>query len=509
MDIAAGGIDLNMPAIDDDGVPNVNLEGAGVPIVEPAPTSVDNTLPSADTGAGTTQTLSSDCSGSEDEVQSTPSSQTNIQTPYPDMIFDSWQEAKLHYNKYAKHVGFSIKASTSRQSVMDKQRDKCLFVCNKSGKSEDINEQAVPPVRQRNRNITKKTDCRARLRVKGRAEKWHVTMFVEDHNHPCIKKFSLKRYLRSHRGIPKEEKEFIKLLHKVNLSAGRVMSIMAELYGQLGNVPYVKKDVSNYMATIDEEHTNEDMKMLVEQFKQVQKDDPDFMYKIHKDHANSADQIFWVDGAARRAYKDYNDCLSFDSTYMTNMYKMPFTPFIGINRYGQSIQLGCGFLRHETIADFVWLYEAFLEAMDGVQPLNFITDQDVAMRSAILVAFPDACHRNCRWHIMQNAQSVLGNFLSKHEELRRELNETIDHSMTVEEFEMRWAEMILRHNVGDNTHLRDLYDLRATFVPAFFKDRFFPFLQTTARGEGFNAVLKRYVSPHNSITHFFLQYLKL
>ena len=115
MDIAAGGIDLNLPAIDDDGVPNVNLEGAGVPIVEPAPTSVDNTLPSADTGAGTAQTLSSDCSGSEDEVQSTPSSQTNIQTPYPDMIFDSWQEAKLHYNKYAKHVGFSIKASTSRQ----------------------------------------------------------------------------------------------------------------------------------------------------------------------------------------------------------------------------------------------------------------------------------------------------------------------------------------------------------------------------------------------------------
>ena len=34
MDIAAGGIDLNMPALDDEGVPIVNLEGAGVPIVE-------------------------------------------------------------------------------------------------------------------------------------------------------------------------------------------------------------------------------------------------------------------------------------------------------------------------------------------------------------------------------------------------------------------------------------------------------------------------------------------
>ena len=75
---------------------------------------------------------------------------------------------------------------------------------------------------------------------------------------------------------------------------------------------------------------------------------------------------------------------------------------------------------------------------------------------------------------MQNAQAVLGNFLSKNEELRKELNEIIDYSMSVEEFESRWAEMIAKHNVADNTHLSDLYHIRATFVPAYFKDRFFP-----------------------------------
>jgi hypothetical protein len=188
---------------------------------------------------------------------------------------------------------------------------------------------------------------------------------------------------------------------------------------------------------------------------------------------------------------------------------MPCTPFIGINRYGQSIQLGCGFLRNEQEADYVWLFEAFLEAMDGVQPMNIITDQDGAMRNAIAAIFHDACHRNCRWHIMQNAQPVLGNDMAKNEPLRLEFNATIDYSMTVSEFETRWAEMVLKYNVADNTHLQDLYDIRASFVPAYFKDRFFPFLQTTARSEGFNAVLKRYVTPHNSLHHFFLQYLKL
>jgi hypothetical protein len=63
---------------------------------------------------------------------------------------------------------------------------------------------------------------------------------------------------------------------------------------------------------------------------------------------------------------------------MTNMYKMPCAPFIGINGYGKSIQLGCGFFTHERIEDFVWLFEKFLECMDGLHPMNNITYQDVA-----------------------------------------------------------------------------------------------------------------------------------
>jgi hypothetical protein len=263
------------------------------------------------------------------------------------------------------------------------------------------------------------------------------------------------------------------------------------------------------MATINEDQTHKDMSKLLSHFAKIKKEDPDFYFNLHTDHADKVDRIFWVDGPAIAAYKNYSDCVSFDTTYMTNMYNMPFAPFIGINRYCQSIQLGCGFLKNENVESFEWLFQEFLEAMGGLQPQNFITDQDAAMRSAILVVFPNCWHRNCRWHIMQNAQAVLGNFLSKHEELRQELNAIIDYSMSVDEFETRWADMLRKHSVADNTHLDDLYRLRATFVPAYFKDRFFPFLQTTARSEGLNVVLKTYSNPHNSLHHFFEQYLKL
>ena len=188
---------------------------------------------------------------------------------------------------------------------------------------------------------------------------------------------------------------------------------------------------------------------------------------------------------------------------------MPCAPFIGINRYGQSIQLGCGFVRNEKIGNFVWLFERFLEAMDGLHPLNIITDQDAGMRSAILTIFLDIIHRFCRWHIMQKAQEKLGPFVAKREDLRLEFNDVIDYSLTVEEFEQRWAEMLQKHDVADNAHLQDLYDLREFFVPVYFRTRFFPFLQTTARSEGFNAVLKKYAHPRDSLVRFFKNYMKL
>jgi hypothetical protein len=154
--------------------------------------------------------------------------------------------------------------------------------------------------------------------------------------------------------------------------------------------------------------------------------------------------------------------------FLTNKYKMPYAPFIGINRYGQSIQLGCGFVRHERIEDFVWLFEKFLEVMNGLHPLNIITDQDAAMRSAILTLLPHTCHRNCRWHIMQKVQEKLGLFIAKREDLRKDFNEIIDYSLTVEEFETKWGEMLVKHDIVDNDNFFSVWELRECFVPAYF-----------------------------------------
>nr|XP_051196586.1 protein FAR1-RELATED SEQUENCE 5-like [Lolium perenne] len=382
---------------------------------------------------------------------------------------------------------------SSRRCAKDGELDKFVYVCNKSGKPRE--EEAVP-VKQRNRKLTVLTDCKAKLRVKRDGARWKVTQFVEVHTHEVIDKFALKKYLRSHNKIPAEEKKFIDLLHEVNLTSGRIMEIMGELYGSKQNVPYNSKTVSNYTAKLGNYDRIKDIPELLEYFEEIKKDDPRFFYRFKLDAENKVENLFWVDSKARDVHPLYNDCNSFDTTFMTN-------------QYGQSIQLGCGFVRNESSVNFVWLFERFLEAMDGLHPLNIITDQDAAIRTAILIVFIGIIHRFCRWHIMQKVQEKLGTFVAQREDLRLEFNDVIDYSMTPEEFEQRWVNMVETHGVADNTHFLDLYDLREYFVPAYFRHRFFPFLQTTSRSEGFNAVLKQYVHPHDSLVRFFKQYMKL
>ena len=143
--------------------------------------------------------------------------------------------------------------------------------------------------------------------------------------------------MRSHKRIPREERRFIDLLHDVNLTSGRIMQLMGELNGSMKNVPYDSKTVSNYTAKLGNGHRVRDVQLLLKHFEELKKDDPGFFYKYKLDDEDRIENIFWVDCPAREVYKLYNDCISFDCTYMTNMYSMSCAPFIGINRYGQFI----------------------------------------------------------------------------------------------------------------------------------------------------------------------------
>ncbi|XP_051214430.1 protein FAR1-RELATED SEQUENCE 5-like [Lolium perenne] len=321
---------------------------------------------------------------------------------------------------------------------------------------------------------------------------------------------SLTKYLRSHKGILRDEREFLKCLHDCNLETGRMMIVMSSFYGEECFVPYDPKAITNLRTSLRKEEKEWDIAETVAYFAELKDKDPGFYSRIYFDEEHRVENIFWVDSAARKAYTEaYHDCVSFDTTFLTNQFNMPFAPFIGINRHGQSFMLGCGFLRDEKEESFTWLFTQFLDAMHGLQPTNIITDQDQAMRNAIREDFFDTCHRNCRWHVLKKANEKLGPFLGRHPGLAEDFNECINESMSEDEFEARWEEMIAKWDLAEHETFLWLKKYAKFWVPCYYRHRFFPFLQSTQRSEGFNAVLKRYINPHNSIKHFVKQYEKL
>ncbi|OQU78842.1 hypothetical protein SORBI_3008G059632 [Sorghum bicolor] len=214
-------------------------------------------------------------------------------------------EAREYYNSYAKRTGFSIRTNTSRRSAITREKQKVQFVCNKEGfgrkrrvvaqlvdgitcySDNDEAEEEDTAQEEEDEQVEKRKKfdgCKKRKREKMVYTKYKARMS------------SLKKFLRSHRGIPKQENDFIVLLHGCNLSTGRIMQLMSEFYGSAQLVPYDGKQVSNFRSTI---HKTEKFKDIA-----LKEEDPEFFYKIKLDDNHRVENMFWVDSATRRAYKE-------------------------------------------------------------------------------------------------------------------------------------------------------------------------------------------------------------
>jgi len=108
-----------------------------------------------------------------------------------------------------------------------------------------------------------------------------------------------------------------------------------------------------------------------------------------------------VDARSRATCEYFEDVITFNTTYLTIPYKMPFAPFVGVNHHGQSTLLGCGLILNKNVDTFVWLFKSWMKCMLGRAPKTIITDQDQAMKRAIEILFLKTKHRFCLWHIIK------------------------------------------------------------------------------------------------------------
>ncbi|XP_034580960.1 protein FAR1-RELATED SEQUENCE 5-like [Setaria viridis] len=90
---------------------------------------------------------------------------------------------------------------------------------------------------------------------------------------------------------------------------------------------------------------------------------PTQVYKFMKQFYGGADKVddkdgqianfFWADGQSIMDYKCFGDAVSFDTTFQTNKFEMPFAPILRTNHHKQTIIFGVALIFNESIESFV------------------------------------------------------------------------------------------------------------------------------------------------------------
>jgi len=347
--------------------------------------------------------------------------------------------------------------------------------------------------------------CPAKICIKLKADGlWYIKKFEPNHSHHTSPR--KVRLFKANKNMDLHVKRTIQINDDASVRINKTFQSLIKDAGGHENVPFNERDVRNYVNK--ERHAigkEGDGKALINYFCQMREQNPNFLYEIDLDDDFHVRNVFWADARSRAAYEYFGDLVTFDTTYLTNKYYMPFAVFVGVNHHGQSTLLGCGLLSVEDTESFVWLFNSWLRCMLGKPPVGIVTDQCKAMQNAIEVVFPTTRHRWCLWHIMKKIAEKLSGY-GDYKRIKFAMKETVYDTFTVDDFEEKWCSFIEKFELQQNHWLSGLYNERHRWVPTLLRKYFWVGMSTTQLSESIHAFFDGYTNSTTSLNQFMKQY---
>ncbi|KAL3824983.1 hypothetical protein ACJIZ3_021012 [Penstemon smallii] len=424
-------------------------------------------------------------------------SRKELLPPTVGLEFESFDEAYDFYNMYAKGHGFGIRVSNSWFRSKRRERYRAKLSCSSAGfkkKSEANNPR--PETR---------TGCPAMAIIKlVDSNRWRIVGVELEHNHPLS--LENKRFYKSHKKMFLAAKRALqskplKEIHTIKLYRTAVVDTIGNGHSKTDG-----PDDRNYVDLSKHLNLKEgDAHAIYNYFCRMKLTNPNFFYLMDVDDEGHLNNVFWADARSRIAYNYFSDTIRIDTTSLTNKYGIPLISLVGVNHHGQSILLGCGFLGHESVECFVWMFRTWLTCMQGRHPQVIVTDQSKSLHAAVSKVFPQAHHCYCLSYVMHRVPEKLGG-LNGFDAIKRQLNKAVYDSLKISEFETSWEDMINQHRLRDNKWLQSLYEDRHRWAPVYLKDASFVGMLPVYESEGSSAFFDGYVHKHTSFKEFLDKY---
>ncbi|XP_035547427.1 protein FAR1-RELATED SEQUENCE 5-like [Juglans regia] len=310
----------------------------------------------------------------------------NIEEPKLGMLFKSEEELFSYYKKYGKQCGFGVSTQSSKR-FKDGTLRYITLGCARGGKARNRTSNVARP------RPTSKTECKAKINATFVDGMLKVLSVHNEHNHGLSPQKS--RFFRCNREVSESVKRVLDTNDQAGIRMNKSFASLVQGAGGYENLSFLEKDCRNYI-------------------------DKARHIRVGKGGAGALREYF-----ARMQYKH--------------------DAFFALMDLDDD-----GLISSEDTETFIWLFETWLNCMDGNAPKAIITDQDRAMKNAIATVFPNSRHRFCLWHILKKVPEKLGSHSAYKTRLKSQLLKCVYDSQTIEEFEKCWDMLLTTYNLQEN-----------------------------------------------------------
>jgi hypothetical protein len=160
-----------------------------------------------------------------------------------------------------------------------------------------------------------------------------VVAHIAEHNHELSRSYGEKKQWPSHHHLDKYTKELVRMLRENNISITKLYSILGNFFGSMENVPTTKRCLKTLCQKINKEQAKDDIGKTLKLFRELRESGPGFVYVVEPDEDGRIKSLMWTNSRSRMQYEHFGDAITFDTTYKTNLYDMPFGIFVGVNNH--------------------------------------------------------------------------------------------------------------------------------------------------------------------------------